>query len=335
MASILKQYIHSIVHRALIPQNSAINLSVNVGQPDSELIIRNRRLPLNRSVLGDLQVNTFGATNHLAAGATEDVKLVADEQSNYATNVIRLDSALLQSAFQEQTSTYDRRRQLSLDIADRLNTDIFSYVFSKWAPTLVSRMLLTTGKDKAGTVATRNSGVAVGGYAGLVNRIGFQDLENMIAMIKKQNIMGGTWYALPSVEQWSDIRLIEQVTDYSKTGLVDQLGRKILGSYGGVTFLDARHDTNWGSNLIYDLTAPATPVPLAYEGVLNVNCVGAMLVWNDQEVERNQGALKTFERMDDPIYMGDITNAGYRIGASISRYDQAGVLIVIEKIAGV
>ena len=326
----LKDFIHREVERAIIPASSFVNLSQNIGQAGAETIYRNRRLPLTKMVLGDLQADTFNPANHETAAAAATRVIVADDQSSYQSDVLRLADALVTSWAQEQVSTYDRGRQLARDITERADLDIATYVITKWAPTIAANIIPTTGINKDATVTKRSSAVAAGGYAGLVLAFAFQDLENMLVAIRKQGVVGGKWYALPSVEQWADIRLIDQVTDYQKTGLVDQLGRTILGSYGNVTFLDARQFDEWGSNILYDTTTPGAEVPIAYAGALSVAMVGAMLVWNESYVERSGTALKIFERMDDPDVLGDIRNAALRIGARQSRSDQKGVIAMIE-----
>jgi len=75
---------------------------------------------------------------------------------------------------------------------------------------------------------------------------------------------------------------------------------------------------------------PSAPVGVAYGGTLNANCVSALLVWNDQYVERNEGAIKFFSTTNDPIYMGDIVNWGVRVGAASRRNDEKGVLAFYE-----
>ena len=230
---------------------------------------------------------------------------------------------------QEAQLSYNKAAALASSQAENINTAVHNYALTQWAQDTSAYVLPTTGKTKDGVTTVRSAEGTTGaksGYDGNVYRFGYEDMLTLMETAKKQNIQGGQWYVLPTVEMWSDILRIEELVSYEKTGNETMLKSGVIGRWGDFMFLNPRQNDRWNANVLYDITTPTAPSVVAYGGALNANCVSGLIAWNSKYVERNPGTVKFFSRKDDPVYMGDIVNWGVRFGASKRRSDGRGVI---------
>ena len=322
-----------LLEKKLFPDSTWFSRSRNGGNSNADTIEIPQSAGSVRPILGGVNSGYDDVANNLANGTALTPVIRVNNKKSYSNVIIRPPNPFVFETLQEETLTYNKAASIAEEEAENMNAGIADYMATAFAPTLAANILPTTGLNKAGTVTTRSAlGTtgAVSGYAGLVKRFAYADYLALQSAIKKQNITGGTWYALITVEMWNDLIQIDQLIDFEKTGNAGMLAKGVIGKLGHIMFLDPRQNDTWNANLLYDVTTPATPLVVAYAGALNANCVSAMLVWNDQKVERNEGGIKFFSRKNDPIYMGDITQWGSRIGGTSRRLDEKGTIAVYE-----
>lgn len=329
MADMRLTVFQRLIEKNLWPDNAFYKYSKNAGEPNAEKIVIPQSSTLEEPVLGGVTSGYYTTANNMTAASSLTPVINVNDKLEYSNSIIRLPHPIVIETLQEDEVGYNKAANLAADQAENIMTAVANLCATLWSPTTAAYIVPTTGKDANGAVKTRTSSIgAKSGYAGDVNRFQYEDLLNLEKVIMRQNIGGGQWYALPTVEQWDDMRRIQNVIDFEKSGNVGMLEKGIIGKWGLINYLNPRQNDRWNANVLYDLTSSA--VPVAYGGALNANCVSAMLVWNSNYVERNEGAVKFFSRKDDPIYMGDLFNWGVRFGASPRRLDGKGVIAVYE-----
>jgi hypothetical protein len=322
-----------MLEKVLFPDNSFVNKSFNRNEPDKKQVEIPQSTGSADPIIGGVNADYYDPANNLANADTVDGVLRVNDEKIYPMVIMRPPNAFVFETLQEVELSYSKASEIATEEGENMLTGAANYMLTVWAPTLPARIIPTTGLDKAGTEQKRDTtGTtgSVGGYSGLVKRFAYNDLLELSKQIRKQNIKRGTWYVMMTVEIWDDIKHIDQVIDFEKTGQTTKIEEGLIGKWGKLYFLDPRQNDRWEANVLYDITVPATPVPVAYDGALNANCVSALIAWNDKYVERNLGALKFFSRKGDPLYMGDISNWGRRLGGSSKRLDEKGVIAFYE-----
>ena len=332
MADVRITVFQKMLEKQLFPDNAFYKKSKNAGQPNAKSIEIPQSTGNSEPVLGGVTSGYYDeANNETAATALAPVIRVNDVKT-YSNTIIRPPVPYVFETLQEVELSYNKASQIAEEQADNMNTAIANYLAIAWAPAVLANgnIIATTGLNNAATPVEqqRTSSVQTGGYTGLVKRFAYADLMAASLAIQRQNISRGTWYCLITPEQWDDIKRIENIVDFEKTGMETMLKKGNIGQWGAITFLDPRQNDRWNANVLYDTTSDA--VPLAYGGALNVNCLSALLFFNDKYVERNEGGTRFFSRKNDPIYMGDIAQWGARVGGTSRRLDEKGVLAVYE-----
>lgn len=332
MAEVRISHFGRMLERVLFPDNSFVMKSYNRNDPNVKQVEIPQSTGSADPVIGGINADYYDEASNLNTATVLDGVIRVNDEKIYPMVIMRPPNPFVFETLQEVELSYDKASEVAQEEGENMNTGIANYLLTVWAPTLAARIFPTTGLDKSGTEQQRSAAGttgSVGGYAGLVKRFHYQDLLNLSKQIRKQNITSGTWYVLPTVEIWDDLKTIDQVIDFeSRGGNVDFLEKGIIGKYGDLYFLKPRQNDRWQANVLYDLTGAA--VPVAYGGALNANCVSALIAWNDKYVERNLGPLKFFSRKADPQLMGDISNWGRRVGGSTKRLDEKGVIAFYE-----
>lgn len=332
MAEVRLTAFQRMIEKNLWPDNQFYKYSKNAGEPDAQTIEIPQSSALEEPVLGGVTAGYYTTANNMTAATALSPVINVNDKLSYSNTIIRLPHPVILETLQEAELSYNKAANLAADQAENIMTAVANYIATQWAPTSSTFIVPLTGLDKAGSAKQRISSIgAKGGYAGNVYRFQYEDLLGLESALMRQNINGGNWYALPTVEQWEDMRRIADIIDFEKTGNAGMLEKGIVGKWGLINYLRPRQNDRWNANVLYDLTNPAAPVPVAYGGALNANCVSSMLIWNSNYVERNEGSVKFFSRKDDPIYMGDIVNWGVRCGATKRRLDGKGVIALYEK----
>lgn len=289
-----------------------------------------------RAKIGNVQIDYDNPANNL----TDASKMTAIKRVNTLLNYVNqnfyVPPIVIDENNQDGELSYSKQQEIREEMSDELNTQVANWAAVNWAPTQAGNIISTTGTD------TRTS-LVTGGYNGLVKRISYQDLLNLKVKAMKQQKMGGKWFILPTPEQWEDIMLIPEFRDFEKTGRETLLKEGVIGTWLGFTWLDPRQNDDLEANVIYDTTTPATPTKVDYAASVEggtgrtiytltptANSCSALLAWNDRMVRRSEGNVNVYYRKDDPLYQADVLSANVRFGASFSRADNKGVLVLVE-----
>ena len=337
MAEVRLTVFQRMIEKVLYATNNEFYLrSRDAGASNAQSIKIPQSSGLEEPVLGGVNSGYFTTSNHLNSATALSPVIIVNDELEYSNTIIRPPHPFVLETLQEAELSYNKAQQLAEEQGMNMKVAIANYFLTVWAQTLAAYIFPTTGlpnPKKSTTLQSRSTSGTTGaksGYSGLVKRFEYTDLMALESAIKRQNLEGGQWFALPTVEIWEDLKRITDIVDYDKTGNETMLKQGIVGSWGSIRFLDPRQNDRWNANVAYDITTPSAPVPIAYGGAFNSNTVSALICWNDRYVERNLGPIKFFSRKDDPIYMGDIYQWGVRAGGSPRRLDGKGIICVYE-----
>jgi hypothetical protein len=335
MADVQLQIFQSMIEKNIFPDNAFYKNSKNAGNSNANTITIPQSSGLEEPVLGAVTAGYNTTANNMTTATALTPVINVNDQLSYPNVILRLPHPIVMETLQETDKPYNKAAIMAADQAQNINTAVANYAATQFMQDAAQYIIGTTGKDKAGNVSSRASAVtSKGGIATNVNRFGYEDLLLLEMMIKKQSIENGSWYALITPEIWDDMRRIENLIDYEKTGQSGMLEKGIVGKWGLINWLMPRQNSRWEANALYDITNINAPVPVAYGGTLNTNCTSAIIAWNDQFVERNEGGVEFFSTKKDPFYMGDVYNWGVRFGAAKRRADGRGVVGVYESPVG-
>jgi hypothetical protein len=325
------QVFQKMLEKKLFPDNTFIQYSRNGENVNADTVNIPQSSGGSEPVLGGVNSGYDDVANNLANATALTPIIRVNTKKSYSNTIIRLPHPYVYETLQDQVLSYNKANEIATEEAENINQAVANYIAIAWQPTVAANIFPTTGLPNpkvSSTEQKRTSTVATGGYVGLVKRFEHSDLVKMLKEIRKQNITGGRWFALITPDQWEDLLRIPEIVDYEKTGNQTMLKQGIVGSWGGVNFLEPRQNDRWNANILYDVTS--TPVPVAYGGTLSTAMVSGMLIWNENFVEKSVGGLMFFSRLADPIYMGDIVNWGVRVGGTSRRLDEKGTMAFYE-----
>lgn len=237
-----------------------------------------------------------------------------DTASGYLLHEFSTDPIQLQYS-EELIVSYDKRASILYDIIANLETAIADYTGVQWGPTATvsaTNYVLTTG-------AARPAGNA--GATGTRKALTKADLVQVKQFMDKMNIPQEDRYCVMTADQYADMLNISDFTDAQKfgtPGLPDGVITKLLNFN---VFVRSRA-------LTYDNSG--TPVKKAYGAATATTDCGASLFWHPMFVRRAEGSVQIFDRINDPLFYGDVFSAAVRFGAAQARADQAGVIALIE-----
>lgn len=328
------QVFQKMLEKKLFPDNMFIQYSRNGEDANADTVNIPQSSGGNEPVLGGVNSGYDDYSNNLAHATVLTAAIRVNQKKSYSNTIVRLPEPYVYETLQDVVLSYNKANEIATEEADNINTAVANYLAIAWSPTVAARIFPTTGLPNPKVSTTeqkRVSGLAAGGYAGNVKRFEYSDLVKMLKEIRKQNITGGRWFALITPELWDDLLRINEVVDYEKTGNQTMLKNGIVGSWGGVNFLEPRQNDRWNANIMYDVSGGVgAEVPVAYGTALSTNMVSAMLIWNENYVEKCLGQLMFFSRLRDPLYMGDIVNWGVRVGGTSRRLDEKGTMAFYE-----
>ncbi len=311
--------------KKIVPDNSFRNFSVN----DGALAIGAKTMTLPQTsgeVTGGTGEPNYSAA-HNAAATVLGAKVFKGTKKSYDVTVLYTDPYVIENNGTKEM-TYDKRSAITTAQADYLQTRFADYVANGWTPSFSAsapsvKLIETTG------TATRTSNVT-GGYAGLVKRITYQDLLNVRKSFQKMNLgkpLTGI-KALITSEMWEDLMQIAEIRDFEKTGKITSLIDGTLYSVLGFDFLV--RDSSVNSNVSLR-EASGAYTKIAFDGALTSADVSSALFWHPDFVRRAEGGVDYFIRENDPNLRGDVLGMEARIGATIWREDEAGVVCLVEK----
>ncbi len=280
---------------------------------------------MNQAVNDDPWVNH--KTVHLPqAGALPEV--VRDRGSYPAAPSQRVDT-VTEYTLHEYTSTpthiadieevetsYAKRNSVVTSHGTEINKLIANWMAYEWAPDLAANLVRTTGSDRDTNVI---------GATGTRKDLTIEDIMSAKRIMDDMDLPAmGRNMLLPAhmynnlIEaNWKDLLAMET------TGRARIADGNLLVILGFNIFLRGKKNI-----LTYDNAA--TPVKRDPQAAVLATANAAALCWHKDFVRRARGAVKVYNKIDDPSYYGSIFSAMARAGGRKAYADGTGVVSIIE-----
>ncbi len=235
-----------------------------------------------------------------------------DVDISYSLDEFTSDPTLIDNAEQVELS-YDKINNVIGEHERALGETVADWLIYKWAATASGQILRTTG-----------SAVAAHAPAATGNRkaMTVADLRAAFKLMNKNNVPLANRFALIDAEMYDQLLADMAPSTYRDfvTGLDPKTGA--VGKLFSFTIFQR-------SAVIYytEATPPVKKEPGA-SGATTDNA--AVLLWQQDSVERALGQVKFFEKLNDPEYYGNIYSALLRAGGRIRRNDGYGVVSLVQ-----
>lgn len=252
------------------------------------------------------------------------VRTARDEKDSYATGLVYADPIAVDLP-DEFALNYNKRAAKQVQQAGEINTRVANIAAVNWGPTAATNILKTSGASRASNVIITASGSAIGNRKA-VTKADMLKVHNLLMRMNLSGIQGQLW-GLVTADFYSDLLAIAEFTDYDKTGKDSKLAQGILGMIMGINIM-VRTTEEQHTGLVYSNTYSKNAIDAA---VLTNSCPGN-LFWHDKMTASAEGMLKTSINPNAPGYMGaTIIETWTRFGAAPARYDQKGVVALLEE----
>lgn len=251
------------------------------------------------------------------------VNIATDGKDSYSTTLVYAEPIAVDLPG-EFALNYNKRQAKQQQQASAINTKCADIAAINWGPTNAAQILKTSGSSRASNVLLA-SGSAINNRKAVTKT----DLIAVQNLLMRMNISGmsGQFWGLVTPDFYSDLLKIAEFVDFEKTGQVSKLAEGIVGRIMGVNIIvrstDAAH-----TGLLY---SNAYAKKALGDAVAATDCPTA-LFWHDKMVASAEGMLKTSVNPNAPGYLGaTIIESWVRFGAATARYDQKGVVALVEE----
>jgi len=175
-----------------------------------------------------------------------------------------------------------------------------------------TKMIRTSGAS-----ATVND---VDGQTGTRKALTYKEFQTAQAQMNKDNVDKADRYAICEsymFQQFLESLSSNQMAAFQQT--VD-LANGVLGRYAGFTFLER------SSVLSFTSAGVPNAVGQALAATDNLGC----LLWQKNSVGISIGDTELFQRMNDPLYYGDIYSGLIKMGGRCRREDWKGITAIVQ-----
>lgn len=238
-----------------------------------------------------------------------------DTDISYTLDIYSTDPRHITNA-EEKEISYDKMGSAIGEDISALNESYAEDLLYKWAPTVTTQILRTTG----GLVATSLAPGATGTRKLFLK----EDLKRAQALMNKQNIPKTERYALfPSdiyQELTADATLMAR--DGANGAELSMKDGVVLRLYG--FNIMERSDTT-----IFTNAAP--PVPKAPGTATAVTDNQAIICWQKNAVAKALGSTDFFENKKDALFFGDVYSMEVKMGGRKRRSDGKGVIAIVQE----
>ena len=218
---------------------------------------------------------------------------------------------------------YNKRQTKQAQQAAVINTRVADIAAINWGPTVATNKVSTTGSSRTSNIIKAAGGVIANRKA-LIKA----DMLKVYNLLLRMNVMGiaGNFYGLVTADSYTDLLSIAEFTDYDKLGQTSKLEKGIVGRIMGFEIM-VRATDDQSMGLMYATGGTKN----AIDAAVLVNDTPGNLFWHDKMVASAEGMLKTSVNVNAPGYLGaTIIESWTRFGASYARYDQKGVVVLLE-----
>lgn len=250
------------------------------------------------------------------------VAVARDSSDSYSTTLVYAPPIAVDLP-DEFALNYNKRQSKQAQQAAIINTRVAEIAAVNWGPTEAANLVKTTGSSRASNIIKAATGV-IGNRKALVKA----DMLKVYNLLLRMNVMGiaGNFYGLVTADSYTDLLSIAEFTDYDKLGQTSKLEKGIVGRIMGFEIM-VRATEDQSIGLMYNVSS----VKNAIDAAVLTNDLPANLFWHDKMTASAEGMLKTSINVNAPGYLGaTIIETWTRFGASWARYDQKGVVALLE-----
>ncbi len=251
------------------------------------------------------------------------VNVAKDDSDNYTTTLVYAPPIAVDLPG-EFALNYNKRQTKQMQQASIINTRCADIAAVNWGPTTATNILKTSGAARASNVIK-----AAGGVIGNRKAVTKADMIKVHNLITRMNISGlqGQLWGLVTADFYSDLLALAEFTDYEKTGQASKLAEGVLGRIMGFNIM-VRSTDEQHTGLVYSTAYAKNAIDAS---VLTNDCPGN-LFWHDKMTASAEGMLKTSVNLNAPGYLGaTIIESWVRFGAAHARYDQKGIVALLEE----
>lgn len=260
----------------------------------------------NKVVRGVAGVSPGVTTNPTVFPLTANQR--ADDSNEYTISQHVTDPVIL-TRDEELIVNYNKRQSILNDHINTLNTRIADNFAYTWAPTAAGLIIPTSG-----------AAVAAGASAqtGQRKAITKEDFVAAFTLLVKQNAKGQKYAVVPA-EMYSQLLLIPDFVDYTKTGRADILKTGLIGEIVSIKIYLRSYTTLY--------TNAGVKKPITTAGAASDN--QSILVWDETSVYKALGKVNVNIENRPATYLGDILNADVRSGGN-TRKDGTGAVSITQ-----
>ena len=217
-------------------------------------------------------------------------------------------------------ASYQKRQSVLFDHQEQLKSDIARYIAHTWAPTKAANIIKTTGNGR-----TPN----LDGLTGNRKAITKYDLAKLNSILDLMEVPSDGRIILIDGGFKLDLNTLAEL------GLLDTVGTEVLRD-GTVGKIMGFKPYTRSSTVKY--TNDSNPQLKAEKSALLPTDRLALYAWHPMFVRRALGTgeggnVKVFLDIDSAVYQGDVISALARCGASKARYDERGIVALVEDFA--
>lgn len=238
-----------------------------------------------------------------------------DTDVTYALDEYTSDPILIPNAETFELS-YNKRESVLGEHEASLRQTIADNLLVTWSPSAAGSILRTTGVSTAAHTADAT---------GNRRKFALKDLKAAQLALNKQNVPMEGRFALISADMFQQITDELSANEYRDFSMGFDPKEGVLGKLFGFKIMMR--------SAVVTYTNADTPVVKAAAAATSADDNDAVLCWQQDAVERAMGAVKFFERVDDPTYYGNVYSTSVRMGGRKRRNDQKGIIAIVQAAA--
>lgn len=235
-----------------------------------------------------------------------------DQDVDYTLNELTTNPILIPYADMVELS-YNKRNSVIDQDRKELIFKAAEALLAAWLPGTSNRVL-TTGKGVAAWTPSAT---------GLRKAISPADVAALQLRMNADNVPQTDRYLLLDAHMYQ--QLLDGMTQTQAIGFFQaaDVKRGVMGMLYGFEVMVR--------STVYCFAADGTLKAYGAAGAATDNAGG--LAWQKDSVSRALGEVLMFDRIDDPLYYGDVYSFLVRVGGAIRRYDKKGVYAIVTDTA--
>lgn len=235
-----------------------------------------------------------------------------DQPVSYDIDEFTIDPTLIPDADKVELA-YNKMQSVMYDIVQNLSKEVGDWMLYNWRVTTAAYQVRTTGTGTPNHVT---------GGSGTRKKLVAADIQAAALAMNDAEIPEVDRYLLLDAYMYDHLLTDLRFGEFRETIKEADLARGIIGNLYGFDIMRRGR--------VISYTNAGTPVPrqpgAAGLATANAGAIG----WQKAAVERAFGEINFFEKLDDPLYYGDVYSGLVRAGGRKRRYDGKGVIAIIQ-----